>query len=129
MWTSILNALWFIASFLFGWLFTWIGRALPWIAGFFGSTVTQIALSFGFGVTTFTGFNMFTSRLLEFAASGMDGVPAAVPQLLGLMWVDKALNLMLSSAFVLMTIKGLKAGKFSRSVWSAPGSKTGGFGA
>lgn len=129
MFSALYTSLWTLLSFLFQSIFGFIGRALPWIAGFFGSTVTQIALSFGWGVTTFTGFNVLTSYLLDFAASGMAGVPAAVPQLLGLMWVDKALNLMLSSAFALMTLKGLKAGKISRGAWAAPGSKTGGFGA
>ena len=129
MFTALYNALAFLASFLFGSVFSWIGRALPWIAGFFGSTITQIALTFGFGVTTFTGFNILTSQILEFATSGLSGVPAAVPQLLGLMWFDKAVNLMLSSAFALMTLKGLKAGSISKGAWSAPGSKSGGFGA
>ncbi|MEZ9674742.1 DUF2523 family protein [Vibrio lentus] len=127
--SALYTSLWTFCSFLFSAIFGWFGRALPWIAGFFGSTVTQIALSFGWGVTTFSGFNILTSYLLDFAASGMAGVPAAVPQLLGLMWVDKALNLMLSSAFALMTLKGLKAGKISRGAWSIPGSKSGGFGA
>ncbi|MEZ9437496.1 DUF2523 family protein [Vibrio atlanticus] len=124
----MLGFVWSVLSFSFTFLFGWVGRALPFIAGFFGSTVTQIALSFGWGVTTFSGFNILTSYLLDFAASGMSGAPAAVTQLLGLMWVDKALNLMLSSAFALMTLKGLKAGKISRGAWNAPGSKTGGFG-
>ncbi|MEZ8858192.1 DUF2523 family protein [Vibrio atlanticus] len=124
----MLGFVWSIFSFIFTFLFGWVGRALPWIAGFLGSTVTQIALSFGWGVTTFSGFNILTSYLLDFAASGMASVPAAIPQLLGLMWVDKALNLMLSSAFALMALKGLKGGKISRGSWSAPGSKTGGFG-
>lgn len=129
MYSAIYTALWTFGSFLFSSLFGWFGRALPFIAGFFGSTVTQIALTFGFGVTTFSGFNVLTSYLLEFATSGFSGVPAAVTQLLGLMWFDKAVNLMLSCAFALMTLKGLKAGTMSRGAWSAPGSKTGGFGA
>ncbi len=121
--------LWAVASFIFSSLFGWLGRALPWIAGFFGSTIIQTAISFGWGVTTFSGFNILTSYLLEFAVSGMSGVPSAVPQLLGLMWFDKAINLMISSAVALMTLKGLKAGTMSRGAWSAPGSKSGGFGA
>lgn len=129
MFSALYTSLWALISFLFQSIFGFIGRALPWIAGFFGSTVTQIALSFGWGLTTFTGFNVLTSYLLDFAASGMSGVPSDVAQLLGLMWFDKALNLMLSSAFALMTLKGLKAGTMSRGAWSVPGSKTGGFGA
>ena len=79
MYSAIYTSLWTLISFLFSSIFGFIGRALPWIAGFFGSTVTQIALSFGWGVTTFSGFNILTSYLLDFAASGMAGVPAAVP--------------------------------------------------
>lgn len=125
--SAIYTALFTFGSFLLRSMFGWVGRALPWIAGFFGSTVTQIALTFGWGVTTFSGFNILTSYLLEFANLGMTGIPSAIPQLLGLMWFDKAINLMLSSAFALMTLKGLKAGTMSRGVWSSPGSK-GGFG-
>ncbi len=110
-------------------VFAWIGASLPWIAGFFGSTVAQILISVGFGVSSFTGFNLMTSYLLEIAVSGFAGLPSNISQLLGLMWVDKALNLMLSTAVALMTIKGLRAGTLMRSAWSAPGSKTGGFGA
>ncbi|MEZ9204911.1 DUF2523 family protein [Vibrio splendidus] len=127
--SALYTSLFTFGSFLLRSIFGWVGRALPWIAGFFGSTITQVALTFGFGVTTFSGFNILTSYLLEFATSGMNGVPAAVPQLLGLMWFDKAVNLMLSAAFALMTLKGLKAGTMSRGAWSAPGSKSGGFGA
>ncbi len=129
LYSALYTSLFTFGSFLLRSVFGWFGRALPWIAGFFGSTVTQIALSFGWGVTTFSGFNILTSRLLEFATAGMSGVPAAVPQLLGLMWFDTAVNLMLSSAMALMALKGLKAGTMSRGAWSAPGSKSGGFGA
>ena len=129
LYSAIYTSLFTFGSFLLSSVFGWFGRALPWIAGFFGSTITQVALSFGWGVTTFSGFNILTSRLLEFATAGMNGVPAAIPQLLGLMWFDTAVNLMLSSAMALMALKGLKAGTMSRGAWSAPGSKSGGFGA
>lgn len=122
MWQFAMALIGPIFSFLFGWLRT----ALPFLAGFLGSTVTQVLLSFGVSVTTFTGFNVLTSYLLEYAVSGFSGLPVAITQLLGLMWVDKALNLMLSTAVGLMTIKGLKAGTISRGAWHKPGSTNGG---
>lgn len=32
---------------IFSFAFGWVGRALPWIAGFFGSTVVQVLISVG----------------------------------------------------------------------------------
>ncbi|EGR0040921.1 DUF2523 domain-containing protein [Vibrio vulnificus] len=119
----LLSFLSWVIRFCFG----WIGSALPWIAGFFGSTIIQFLIGLGWGVTAFTGFNVLTSELLQLATSGFTGVPSAVPQLLGLMWFDKAINLVLSTAIMLLTIKGVRAGTLTKSAWNPPGNKTGGF--
>lgn len=109
----VVQAIMFVVQFCFG----WIGRFLPQIAGFFGASIIQLLVGLGFGFASFTGFNVGTSYLIQAAMSGFDGVPAAVPQLLGLMWVDKGMNLIVSSGFALMTIKGMKAGSITRMGW------------
>lgn len=116
-----------LLTFMFGGLFRWIAASLPILAGFLGSTVVQVLISAGWGFTSFIGFDLLTSNLIELAVSGFGGVPGSVAQLLGLMWFDKAVNLILSTATALMVLKGVRAGKKVIGAWSAPGSKDGGF--
>ncbi|CCN40358.1 membrane hypothetical protein [Vibrio nigripulchritudo FTn2] len=111
----------------FSWLFGWFARALPWIAGFFGTTAAQVLISAGWGVTSFIGFDFVIGYFLEVAVTSLAGLPSDALQLLGLMWVDKAFNMMLSTATALLVLKGVRNGAMSRTVWHKPGSKTGGF--
>lgn len=129
MWAFAVAFARFIASFftpVFTFFFGWARGSLPYIAGFFGSSIVQLLIGLGWTVTSFTGFNVLTDRLLAIAVSGFAGLPSDIAALLGLMWVDKAINLILSSAVGLMTIKGLKAGTISRGAWHRPGSGNGG---
>jgi len=103
---------------IFNFLFGWIKSALPFIAGFFGASVVQLLIGLGWSVTAFTGFNILTDTLLETATASFTGLPQSVTQLLGLMWFDKALNLVLSAGVALMTIKGLKSGTINRGGWN-----------
>ncbi len=77
-------------------------------------------------MTTFVGFNAGTDYLLQAAVSGFEGGPAAVPQLLGLMWFDKAFNLILSAGMAVMVLKGLRmsTGKMSRGSFGGGGSNS-----
>lgn len=102
---------------IFQFLFGWLRGALPLIATFFGTSVIQLLIGLGWSVTSFTGFNALTGYLIDYAVTGFDGLSSDIIQLLGLMWFDKAINLMLSSAVGLMTIKGLKAGTLTRGSW------------
>lgn len=126
----IVNVFGFFAAMfrpIFTFLFGWLGRSLPYFAVFFGSTVFQLLFSLGFGFSTFVGFNSLTGLIIDYALSGFSGLPDSVIHLLGLMWVDKALNLVLSSAIALMTLKGLKGGSLTKSVWHSPAARKGGF--
>lgn len=111
------TAIRFVFTFLFGWL----RGALPYLAGFFGTSVIQLLIGLGWTVTSFTGFNILTDRLLQVAVSGFAGLPSDIGALLGLMWADKAINLILSTGVGLLTIKGMKAGTLQRGGWSGVG--------
>lgn len=126
----MLNVFGFFAALIrpiFTFLFGWFGRSLPIFAGFFGSTVFQLLFSLGFGFSTFVGFNSLTGLVIDYALSGFSGLPESIIHFLGLMWVDKALNLVLSSAIALMTMKGLKGGSLTKSAWLSPAARKGGF--
>ena len=110
-----------IVTFLFG----WFKSALPFLAGYLGASGSQFLISLGFGVTVFSGFNYATSLLIESMVASMSGLPTAFIQLLGLMWVDKALNLLLSAGVTLLTLKGLRGGVMMRQTWWKPGQKSG----
>jgi hypothetical protein len=110
-----------VVSFLFG----WIRNALPFIAGYLGAAGSQFLISLGVGITVFSGFNVATSYLIGLITSSFDTLPTYVLQFLGLIWVDKAMNLMLSTGFFLLTIKGLRAGSIARQGWWKPGQGSG----
>lgn len=120
MWALAMGLIRPVFTFLFGWL----RGALPAIATFFGTSITQLLIGMGFSITTFTGFNVLTEKLILAATSGFSGLTGDLAAILGLMWVDKAINMMLSAGVGLMTIKGLKAGTLSRGGFF--GSKSGG---
>lgn len=109
----------------FAFLFTWFRSALPFIAGYLGVAGSQFLISLGVGVTVFSGFNLATSHLIGTITSSFDTLPTYVLQFLGLIWFDKAINLMLSTGFFLLTIKGLRAGTVARQVWWKPGQDKG----
>lgn len=116
----------------FGFVFTWLRGALPWIAGYFGAAASNILVSAGFGVVVFSGFNMLTGRLIGTAVESLQGLNdvggfgADIVMLLGYMWADKALNLLVSSGAFLLALKGVREGISMRQVWWKPGQKSGG---
>lgn len=75
--------------------------------------------------------NAFTGRT-SIAVNSLNGLGDAgnmgadIVALLGYMWVDRALNLLISSAVTLMALKGVKQGVLYRQGWWRPGQKSGG---
>lgn len=113
-------------------IFQWVRSALPWLAGFVGASISNWAVSLGFGVVVYSGFNLLTGRLIATAVgslSGLDsigGFGADIVQLLGYMWADKALNLLISTGAFLLAVKGVRQGVMMRQAWWKPGQKSGG---
>ena len=110
---------------IFIWLFSLIRTAIPFLAGFLGVAGYQFLIAIGVGVTAFTGFTVVTSYLIGLMVSSFNNLPTYVLQFLGLIWFDKAINLMLSTGLFLMTLKGLRAGAVTRQVWWKPGTRKG----
>lgn len=54
----------FLMSFLTS-AIAYIRSALPWIAGMFGASVSNVLVSAGFGVVAFSGFNYLTGHLVS----------------------------------------------------------------
>lgn len=80
----------------------------------------QILLSLGVGFVTFTGMSVALGNLHTFAASQWSGLPSAVLQVLGLLRVDQALNLLISAATVRFTLQGLTGGGLRKMIWKQP---------
>lgn len=122
----------FVFSALSG-VFAWVRNALPWIAGWLGASVSNWVISLGFGVVVFSGFTVLTSRLIGTAVEAFNGLNsiggmgADILALMGYMWIDKALNLMLSAGAFLLALKGVREGRFARQAWYKPGQSRGGF--
>ncbi len=122
----------FIIVNIISYLLTLFRAALPWIAGAIGANVGQLFLSMGFGVVSFAGFDYLIGYFMDIAINSLTGLGdvgyfgADIVNLLGYMWLDKALNLLCSSAVALLVIKGVRGGVLTRQVWYKPGSKTGG---
>lgn len=115
-----------------GSVFIWLRSALPWIIGAFGASASNFLVSAGFGVVIFSGFNLLTGRLIGTAVESLNELNelgafgADIVQLLGYMWADKALNLLISTGAFLMALKGVREGIAMRQGWWKPGQKTGG---
>lgn len=113
-------------------IFGFLKSALPWVAGFFGASISNVLVSAGVGVVAFGGFNYLTSYFMSIAINSLASLGdvgvfgADIVQLLGYMWADKALNLVVSSAVALMALKGVREGVLNRQVWWKPGQKSGG---
>ncbi|MDN3699252.1 DUF2523 domain-containing protein [Vibrio clamense] len=113
-------------------VFTWLRSAMPWLLGAVGASFSNWIVSAGFGVVVFSGFNILTSRLIGTAVNSLNGLGdiggfgADIVMLLGYMWLDKALNLVISTGAFLMAIKGVRQGIAMRQAWWKPGQKTGG---
>ncbi len=120
-------------AFIFSTIFTWIRSALPWIAGALGATVSNWLVAAGFGVVVFSGFNVMTSRLIATAVTAFNDLNSVGPigadilMLAGYMWLDKALNLIISAGAFLLALKGVREGFYARQAWFKPGQNRGGF--
>jgi len=114
-------------------VFTWFRAALPWIGGFFGASISSWAISLGFGVVVFSGFTVLTNRLIATAVEAFNGLNAIgdmgadIIALMGYMWIDSALNLMISTGAFLLALKGVREGRYAAQAWYKPGQSRGGF--
>lgn len=111
----------------FSTIINWFRGILPWVAGALGATVSNWLVAAGFGVVVFAGFDIATSRLIATAVNAFNdlnslgAIGADVIALAGYMWLDKALNLIISSGAFLLAVKGVRGGAYAAHVWTKPG--------
>lgn len=102
-------------------LFTFLSSFVAMLTPFIGSFVAQLLIAGGFSVITFTGMSIVIENAMNGMINNFNGLPSDIVQLLGLLWIDKALNVMFSAAVLLLTLKGLsKAGSMSRGGFRSP---------
>lgn len=83
------------------------------------SVAFQVLIALGIGFVTFTGISVGLTSLHDFAVSQWTALPVAVLQVLGLVKVDQALNLIISAAAARFTLQGLTGGGIRKLVWKA----------
>jgi hypothetical protein len=70
-----------------------------------GSLVGRVLLALGMGYVTFKGFDLSIAWLLARIKDNFAGMPVEVLQLLGYLWVDKAISMIFSAYSVAVLVK------------------------
>jgi len=103
---------------MWGYLLGFFASIVPILGSLISGMAVQGLVSVGVGVLTFTGMQSLFDYAMDAMINYFSGLPSDLIQLLGLMGVDLALNIVFSAGVTLLTIKGMsKAGSFSRQVW------------
>lgn len=82
----------------------------------------------GFGLVTYGGLSLLTDYLGDKIQENFDGMPTAMYQMISLLGIPTAVNIMLSVLTAIVVIKGLMSASGTprkKPVWNAP---TGGLG-
>lgn len=90
-------------------------------AGVLSSVAFQVLIALGIGFVTFTGISTGFEALHAFAVSSWGALPASVLQVMGLVRIDQALNLIISAAAARFTLQGLTGGGIRKLIWK-PGA-------
>ncbi|RZI42472.1 DUF2523 domain-containing protein [Herbaspirillum sp. HC18] len=70
-----------------------------------GSLVGRVLLYLGFGLVTFTGFQLTIDAILSQVKGAMGGMPSEVVSFLAFLWVDKAISMVFSAFTIALSIK------------------------
>lgn len=84
----------------FAWLFSFLSTVGA-------PLVKKVLVALGIGAVSMIGLTVVVSSAKAFMMQQMSGIPADVAQLLGLMKVDVAMNIMISAVTTRMTIAGV----------------------
>ncbi|TQP79886.1 DUF2523 domain-containing protein [Vibrio cholerae] len=98
---------------------------LPLAPALLAALATRVAVSIGFGTATYVGVNLIFDRIFDKIQNEVGGLPANVIQMIGLIGITDAINIVMSAAFALLTFKGMnKLGQARTVVWRKPGDKS-----
>jgi len=97
------------------WIFIW-----TFITSIIGPSVKKILVALGVSFVTYTGMDVAMDSLKNYVFSTLAGAPTSVVQMLGLLEVDSAINIVFSAIAFRAVLAGFKAGKKTTHPWSNP---------
>lgn len=105
--------------------FMFLASVFPFLAQFLTATVARVAVAVGFGTVTYAGVGLIFDSIIDKLNSSTGVLPAHIATFIHLLGIDTALNIMMSSGFALMVLKGAsRAGDMRKTVWRKPGDKS-----
>lgn len=108
--------------------FVYIASMIVMIAG---PIVKMVLRMLGFGFVTYLGITLIINQAKDYIIAQAGTAGPAIINILGIMKVDIAINIMLAAVTTRFILSGLDKVKGSKSntVWSPPGSSGGSMGA
>lgn len=77
------------------------------LATILGSLIGRAILALGIGFVTYTGTSLALGTMKQSVISGFGGMPADMVNLMGYLWIDKALSVMFSAVTAAVAIRGI----------------------
>lgn len=81
-----------------------------------GSIAGRVLLALGFGFVAYQGIDLLLSNIQAVVVSNINGLPSDLLQLLGLLKVDAAVNILFSAITARFLIMGLTSGTLKKFV-------------
>lgn len=102
-----------------------LGSIFPFLSGLVTATVGRVAVALGFGTVTFMGVGLIFDKILDKLNAATTTLPPLVATFIHLCGIDTAINIMMSTGFALLVLKGAnRAGNSRQMVWRKPGDKS-----
>lgn len=75
------------------------------LAGAMGTFIGRAVIALGIGFVTYKGIDLGIGALKTMAMDGVKGLPADALQLVGYLWLDKAMTVVFSSVVVALAMR------------------------
>lgn len=93
-----------------------VAALLGGLLQFAASMVGRVLIALGLGFVAYQGVGLALDSFKTLVVDSLNGMPAQVLQVLGLLQVDRAVNILSSAVLVRMTINGLMSGTIRKLV-------------
>lgn len=77
------------------------------LAGAMGSFIGRALIALGIGFVTYKGIDVGIDFLKQAVMEGVRGMPADAVQLVGYLWIDKALTLIFSAVVTALSMRAI----------------------
>lgn len=102
-----------------------LASVFPFLAQFLTATVARVAVAIGFGTVTYAGVGLIFDNIIDKINASGGVLSPHIATFIHLLGIDTALNIMMSSGFALLVLKGAsKSGDMRKMVWRKPGDKS-----